>query len=100
MNNYEFVFLIKEEKDLKELKEILSSLEGKVLSEKNYGKKKLAFHIKKQGVVDLYEWNIEIERDKISELKKKLGFSDKILRYLLFKVKSQKVKVKSGKNKK
>jgi ribosomal protein S6 len=94
MNKYEFVFLIKEAEGLKELKELFSSLAGKILSEKGYGKKKLAYSIGKQGTADRYEWIIEIESDKISEFKKKLGFNDKILRHLLFKIKSKSEKVK------
>ena len=45
---YDFVFLIKDEKDLKELKDLISSLSGKVSSEKEFGKKRLAYPIKKQ----------------------------------------------------
>ena len=83
---YDFVFLIKDEKDLKELKDLISSLSGKVSSEKEFGKKRLAYTIKKQGIADLHEWIIDIGKDKISEFKKKLGFNDKILRYVLFKI--------------
>ena len=92
---YDFVFLIKDEKDLKELKDLISSLSGKVSSEKEFGKKRLAYPIKKQGIADLHEWIIDIGKDKISEFKKKLGFNDKILRYVLFKVKSESEKVKT-----
>jgi len=91
---YEFVFLIKDESDLKELKESVSSLNGKVSLEKNHGKKKLAYPIKKQAMADLYEWRIEIEKNKIAEFKKKLSFNDKILRYILINIKAQKEKVK------
>ena len=95
MNQYDFAFLLDEENKQKELKELISSLSGKVIEEKTYGKKNLAFDIKKISQAYLFEWIIELNIDKISEFKKKLGFEEKVLRYLIFKskLKSQKSKV-------
>jgi len=95
MNQYDFVFLLDEENKQKELKELISSSSGKIIEEKTYGKKNLAFDIKKISQAYLFEWIIELNIDKISEFKKKLGFESVVLRYLIFKskLKSQKSKV-------
>ena len=97
MNQYDFAFLLDEENKQKELKELISSLTGKVIEEKTYGKKNLAFDIKKISQAYLFEWIIELNIDKISEFKKKLGFESVVLRYLMLKNKgkSKKEEVKS-----
>jgi len=85
MNQYNFVFLLGEEKIEKDLKELLISLSGKVIDEKSYGKKNLAYKINKSDQAYLFEWIIELNADKISEFKKKLSFDGKVLRYLMLK---------------
>lgn len=88
-----------DEKDQKGLKDLISSLSGKILDEKNHGLKRFAYDIKKQKEGHLYEWLLEIDLAKVSELKKKIGFEGKVLRYLIIKqdVKNTKVKTKNGK---
>lgn len=95
MNQYDFIFLLDEEKNEKDLKESISSLSGKIIEEKSYGKKNLAYKINKNDQAYLFEWIIEMNADKISEFKKNLGFKGKVLRYVIFKskLKSQKSKV-------
>lgn len=83
MNKYEFNFLMVDEKDQKSLKDLITSLSGKVLEEKKHGLKKFAYAIKKSKEANLYEWLLEL--DKVSEFKKKIGFEGKVLRYLLLK---------------
>ncbi|MFH1826820.1 MAG: 30S ribosomal protein S6 [bacterium] len=95
MNQYNFVFLLDEEKNEKDLKELISSVSGKVMEEKLYGKKNLAYEIKKNSQAYLFEWIIGLDKDKISEFKKKLEFKGKILRYVMFKSKEKKENKKS-----
>ncbi len=83
MNKYEFTFLIKEEKDLKKIEQIITSFKGKILQQKNWGKKSLAYPIKKQDSAFFYIWKINLPKTKISEFKKNLNYNEKILRYLL-----------------
>ncbi len=82
---YEFVFLLNEEEELKKIKELVSGVSGKLLKENSLGKKQLAYKIKKNSSANMYEWELEMEANKIGDFKKKLGFNEKILRYLLLK---------------
>ncbi len=86
MSEYEFVFLLNEKEELKKLKEFVTSLSGKVTEEKVLGQKNLAYPIKKQTSADFYEWRVQLQEDKLTEFKKKIGFNEKLLRYLLLKV--------------
>lgn len=86
MSQYEFVFLLNEKDELKNLKDFIVSFSGKVVEEKTLGKKNLAYPIKKQSSADFYEWKIQLNQDKLNEFKKKVGFNEKLLRYLLLKL--------------
>ena len=85
MNKYEFNFLMVDEKDQKGLKDLISSFSGKILDEKKHGLKKFAYEIKKQKEASLYQWLVQLDLDKVSEFKKKIGFEGKVLRYLMLK---------------
>lgn len=80
---------MREETDQKDLKETISSLSGKVLDEKAHGLKNLSYEIKKHKQANLFQWIVQFDMDKISEFKKKLGFNDKIIRYLMLKLKTK-----------
>ena len=90
MNQYDFIFLMEDEKDQKDLRELISSLSGKIIDEKAHGLKRLTYEIKKHKTANLFEWIIQLDLDKISEFKKKLGFNEKVVRYLILNVKSKK----------
>lgn len=83
MTKYEMTFLLNEESELKKIKEIIESFSGKVLKENDLGKKILAYPIKKLNSARFYNFIIEVEKSKLSELKKKLNFNEKLIRYLL-----------------
>ncbi|MBI2051614.1 30S ribosomal protein S6 [Candidatus Roizmanbacteria bacterium] len=85
MSQYEFIFLLNEKEELKKLKELIVSISGKLTEEKSWGKKTLSYSIKKNSSADFYEWKLELTPSKISELKKKLSFNEKLIRYLLLK---------------
>lgn len=86
MNKYDFVFLLDEEEELKNLKELVSSLSGKVIKETSLGKKNLAYPIRKSSSFYFFEWIIEIGPKHLGELKKKLEYNENLVRYLLLKV--------------
>ena len=86
MGQYSFVFLLNEKDELKNLKGLVDGASGKVLEEKSLGKKTLAYPIKKQGSAEFFEWTLELNPDQLTEFKKKVGFNEKLLRYLLLKV--------------
>ncbi len=80
---YELTFLLNEESELGIIKKLIESLSGKILGEEAWGKKTLAYPIKKSRTANFYSWTLEMEEKNMSELRKKLNFSEKLLRYLL-----------------
>ena len=83
MSKYDFTFLLNEEAELKIIKDLITSLKGKVTKEDNWGKKTLAFPIKKIKVANFYNWQIEMETKTMKEFKKKLDYNEKLIRYIL-----------------
>lgn len=83
MTKYELTFLLKKSEDAEKIKQLLTSEEGKIIKEENWGEKTLAYPIKKNHTAFFYNWLIEIPKNKINSLRKKLNFEEKILRYLL-----------------
>lgn len=83
MNQYELIFLLNEESELGPIKKIIESHSGKILEEESWGKKTLAYPIKKLRTANYYSWKLEIDAKNISELRKKLNFNEKLIRYLL-----------------
>ncbi len=80
---YNFVFLLNEENELTNLKELFTSLEAKIVKEEDWGEKKLAYRIKNLTKAHYYQWLIDIPLKKMKELKKKLGYNEKLIRYLI-----------------
>lgn len=83
MSKYELTFLLKKNEDAEIVKKLLASEEGKIIKEEKWGEKTLAYPIKKNTTAFFYNWQIEIPAEKINNLRKKLNFEEKILRYLL-----------------
>jgi len=80
---YELTFLLNEEAELKKIKELVISLQGKVEKEEDWGLKTLSYKIKNNQTAHFYNYVITIDKSKLAELKKKLNFNEKLLRYLL-----------------
>ena len=80
---YELTFLTKEEIELKNIKDIIASYKGKVISEEKLGERTLAYAIKKNHTALFFTLQIEIDKKKVLEFKNKLNLNEKILRYLL-----------------
>lgn len=85
MNRYEFVFLLNDEEELKNIKELVKSASGKLLDEKSWGKKTLSYPIKKNSSANFFEWILEMENAAVADLRKKLNFNEKLIRYLLLR---------------
>ena len=83
MIKYDFTFLLNQEEELKIIKDLIASLKGKVTKEDSWGKKTLAFPIKKITVANFYNWQIEMETKVMKEFKKKLDYNEKLIRYLI-----------------
>ncbi|PIU37466.1 30S ribosomal protein S6 [Candidatus Roizmanbacteria bacterium CG07_land_8_20_14_0_80_34_15] len=80
---YELTFLTKEEIELKNIKDIIASYKGKVISEEKLGERTLAYTIKKNHTALFFTLQIEIDKKNVLEFKNKLNLNEKILRYLL-----------------
>lgn len=85
MTQYELTFLLNEEAELKNLKTLITSLAGTVTKEDKWGERELAYSIKKNTSAVFYNWQITIDEKRINEFKKKLNFTEKMIRYLLLK---------------
>lgn len=87
--NYQLVVIFEpevkaeeKEKLLQNIKKIISE-KGKVKEEKEWGKKELAYPIRKQRMGIFYWFSFEGEPMVLVNLNKKLKIEDKILRFLI-----------------
>ncbi|MBI5127085.1 30S ribosomal protein S6 [Candidatus Roizmanbacteria bacterium] len=80
---YELTFLLNEEAELKNIKDLITSLSGKIEKEENWGEKTLVYPIKKLQRAKFYNLTLDIDKTKTAELRKKLNFNEKLIRFLL-----------------
>lgn len=80
---YELTLLLNAPEELKNIKDLIATLKGKIEKEEDWGEKTLSYTIKNVGRAHFYNYVISMEKKSVSELKKKLNFNEKILRYLL-----------------
>ncbi|MBI4225992.1 30S ribosomal protein S6 [Candidatus Roizmanbacteria bacterium] len=85
MTKYELTLLLPEESEVKNIKELVISLKAIIEKEESWGKKSLAYPIKKNLAAYYFNWFLNIDQKIISDLKKKLNFNEKLIRYLLLK---------------
>jgi len=88
MKKYELILVLKadlkeedKEKLLKKLKKWLAK--GKILSQTSWGKKELAYPIKKQTTAEYLFLEMEVIPEKGGEIEKKLRLEESVLRHLL-----------------
>lgn len=74
------------EKALDEVRGLVKSAGGSVKSEDNWGKKKLAYAIKKQDFAIYVLMEVELPADAPQKISNALNISDDVIRYLLVKV--------------
>lgn len=89
--NYELIVIFETEVKAEEKEKLLQFIKktisnsGTILEEKDWGKKELAYPVKKQRM-GLFHWfSFTAEPAVAVELEKKLKLEEKILRYLLIK---------------
>lgn len=80
---YEITFLTKEETELKNVKDLIESYKGEVTKEEKWGERTLAYSINKNRTAFFYNFQFEIDKKGVLELKNKLNLNEKVLRYLL-----------------
>lgn len=83
---YELTFLLHDEAETKTIKDILTLLSVKLVKEDTWGKKTLAYPIAKSRSALFFHWIVETDKKKVMELKKRLNYSEKLVRYLLLAV--------------
>lgn len=80
---YELTFLLNDKEELKNIKDLITTLKGKVEKEDDWGEKTLAYPIKNNKTAHFYNYLVNMEKPQVSEFKKRLNFNEKVLRYLL-----------------
>lgn len=85
---YELTLLLEKEADLKNIKDLISSLKGKIEKEEKWGEKTLAYPIGKNKKAFYFNLIISIDKKNVKELRKKLNFETKIIRYLILTINS------------
>lgn len=70
---------------LHEIKEVISSFDGKIFHEDVWGIRDLAYTIKKQDQGYYVVWNLDFPGEKISEFEKMLNIHQAVMRYLVTK---------------
>ena len=86
MSKYNLTFLLNEESELKTLKELVASLDCKIVKEEKWGEKTLAYPIKRLLKAVYYQWQLEMPKTNAMELRKRLQFNEKLIRYLLLAI--------------
>ena len=92
MNNpYEMVVLyhpdleIDLDKPLKKVEKILADNKGKIVKQDNWGKRKLAYPIRKEDHAIYVFYEIELPNDTLSKIEGALNITDEVLRYIIVK---------------
>lgn len=91
MNQYEIAVLyhpdleIDLDKATKKIEKIIADNGGKITKTDNWGKRKLAYTIKKQDFAVYVFYTLEIPADNVSKLEQTLNITDEIIRFLITK---------------
>ena len=91
MQPYEMVVLyhpdleIDLDKALKKVEKIVKDNKGKIVDSDNWGKRKLAYSIKKEDHAIYVYYDVELEKGSISKIESTLNITDEVLRYLIVK---------------
>ena len=92
MKEYELTVLIHPdleadlEAPLKKVREIVTNAGGTITSEDNWGKKKLAYTIKREEFAVYVYMDVSLPADAPLKISNILNITDEVLRYLLVKV--------------
>lgn len=74
---------------LAKIKKIVSDLKGEVKESKDWGKKELAYPIKKTHFGCFFLWLISLREETVDQLDKKIRLEENIIRYLLVRAEGQ-----------
>lgn len=97
MRSYEFVYIISPEIEQEDLEsatdkvgQMIVDRGGQVLNLEAWGRRRLAYPIRKFHEGHYMVAQVQLEPETISELKGKLGLTEEVIRYLLVKVDEKK----------
>lgn len=82
---YDLTILLSEDKQKMDVKNIIESAGGTITNTDAWGKRSLAYPIKKQAEAFYFTFTFSAPAKAVSALKQKLNFDEKIIRYLLLK---------------
>ena len=92
---FEHVLLLKQdlsssdlEIEIKNHEEIISKLDGNIVSKESWGLRNLAYPIKNNKKAFYELMNIDVPNEKIKMINEKLNLNENIIRYITIKVKS------------
>lgn len=92
MKEYELTVLIHPdlevdiETPLKKVRDIITSAGGEIVNEDNWGKKKLAYRIKREDFAVYVYFDVKLPADAPLKISNTLNITDEVLRYLLVTV--------------
>lgn len=92
MKEYELTVLIHPDLEvdldtpLKKVRDIVTSTGGEIVSEDNWGKKKLAYSIRKEDFAVYVYFDVKLPADAPLKISSTLNITDEVLRYLLVTV--------------
>jgi len=92
MSTFEFTFLVNDKKSVTNLEEVLKSYNGKKINEESLGKRLLAYPIDKNESAEYFVWQIELEKNVVTDFKQKLNFDKVVMRYLMLLKEDEKKK--------
>ena len=88
------------DKHLKTVRDVIESADGTIKAEDNWGKKKLAYTIKKEDFAIYVVFTLELPANAPLKISNTLNITDTVLRYLLVKVdEKERMKLAAAKEK-
>jgi len=91
MNDYEMVVLLHPDleidldKPLKKVEKIVTDNGGKLVKTDNWGKRKLAYPIKKQDHAVYVYYDVQIPAESVTKIEGIFNITDEVIRYLIVK---------------
>lgn len=86
MDKYEITYLVESEDKSKEVKQLITSTGASYKETKDWGERELAYVINKHTKAFYYTGIIETIPTNVTEIKKKLNFSEVLIRHLIIKL--------------
>lgn len=97
MRTYELTYIIHPDLDDTAFKELIETIAGwilsgggKVVKSDVWGKRKMAYQVRKQKEGNYVHLNIELEGSQGTEIERQMGLQESVMRYLLIATEEEK----------